>query len=135
MSEENVRLIADQFEAINARNFAAVVDAYADDVVLSLHGEIPMALGESAVGKKAVVEWFGDWFRTFDSNYRFEIEEPHDLGDRVFVAGTHHSAGRVSGVPVTLRGAWIFTLRDGKVVRCDAYTSRAEAVEAAGLSE
>jgi ketosteroid isomerase-like protein len=135
MSEENVRVVVGQFEAVNSRDFAAVMDAYADDVVLSLHGDIPTALGEGAVGKKAVGEWFGDWFQTFASDYRFEVEESRDLGDRVFIDATHHSAGRLSGVPVTLRAGWIYTLRDGKVVGCDAYPSPAEALEAAGLPE
>jgi ketosteroid isomerase-like protein len=61
-------------------HFAAVMDAYADDVVLDIHGEARGVGGEGAVGKNAVGEWFGDWFRTFDSDYRFEIDETRDWG-------------------------------------------------------
>ncbi len=135
MSLENVEIVVGVFENTNARNFAAVMDAYADDVVLGIHGEAGGVGGEGAVGKDAVGEWFGDWFRTFDSDYRFEIEETRDWGNQVLVVATHNTRGRASGVPVTLRMAWVYTVRDGKVVRCDAYADRAEALEAAGLSE
>jgi ketosteroid isomerase-like protein len=136
MSEENVAVVVGVFEAVNRRDFAAVMDAYADDIVLGFHGDVKaLAAGGGAVGKKAVGEWFGDWFSQFGSDYRFEIEEPRDLGDRVLLVATHHARGRASGVPVTLRAAWIYALRDSKVVRCDAYSTEAEALEAAGLSE
>jgi ketosteroid isomerase-like protein len=136
MSEENVAVVRGVFEAVNARDFAAVMDAYADDMVLALHGDNQALLGgEGAVGKKAVGDWFGDWFSQFDSDYRFELEETRDLGDRVFIVATHNGRGRISGVPVSLRAAWIYTLRNSKVVRCDAYSTEAEALKAAGLRE
>lgn len=135
MSEENVQVVVGLFENTNARDFEAVMDAYADDVVLAVHGAAQGIGGAGAAGRKAVGEWFGDWFSTFDRDYRFEIEETRDWGDRVFLVATHHSRGRASGVPVTQRAAWIYTLRDGKIVRCDAYADREGALEAAGLTE
>jgi ketosteroid isomerase-like protein len=135
MSQENVEIVVGVFENTNARDFGAVMDAYADDVVLALHGEVQPFAGEGAMGKKAVGEWFGDWFRTFDRDYRFAIEESRDLGDRVLVIATHHGRGRGSGVPVELQAGWIYTVRDGRISRCDMYTNPREAREAAGLSQ
>ncbi len=135
MSQENAQIVVGVFENTNARDFEAVMDAYADDVVLRFHGGSAGVGGDGAVGKKAVGEWFGDWFRTFDSDYRFEMEETRNWGDRVLVVVTHNTRGRASGVPVTLRGAWIFRLLGGKIVRFDAYADRAEALQAAGLRE
>jgi ketosteroid isomerase-like protein len=135
MSQENVAVIRDVFEAVNRRDFAAVMEAYADDMVLAVHGDVGALPGQGAVGKEAVGEWFGDWFSQWDSDYRFEIEEARDWGDRVFIAATHHGRGRASGVPVSLRAAWIYALRDSKVVRCDAYSTAAEALEDAGVQE
>jgi ketosteroid isomerase-like protein len=135
MSQENVEIVVGTFENTNARDFAAVMDAYAEDVVLAVHGVVQGLGGGGATGKQAVGEWFGDWFRTFDRDYRFEIEESRDMGDRVLIVATHHGRGRGSGVPVTLRAAWIYTVRDGKVSRCDVYRSPGEALEAAGLSD
>jgi ketosteroid isomerase-like protein len=135
MSQENVEVVVGLFENTNARDFPAAMDAYAEDVVLALHGELRFVGGEGAVGKEAVGEWFGDWFRTFDRDYRFEIEETRDWGDQVLVVATHHGRGRASGAPMTRRAAWIYTVRSGKIVRCDAYSEPEEALEAAGLSE
>jgi ketosteroid isomerase-like protein len=86
-------------------------------------------------GKEAVGEWFGDWFRQFAPDYRFEVEETRDLGDRVFLVATHHGRGRVSGAPVSDSTAYLYTVRGGKVSRVEAWDDREEALEAAGLSE
>ena len=132
MSRENVEVVVGMFENVNVRDFSAVMDAYADDAVLGLHGEVWNLGEEEVVGKEAVGSWFGDWFRTFDSDYHFEIEETRDWGDRVLIVATHHARGRTSGVQVRQRMAWIYTVLDQKVVRCDAYRDREEALEAAG---
>src|SRR5215210_789083 len=129
MSRENVEIVVKQFEDTNARDFEGVVAAWADDVVLVFHGDGPFVTGQDVLGKKAVGEWFGEWFGAFDRDYRFEIEEVQDWGERVFVDATHHGRGRTSGAPVTLQAAWVYTVRDGKIVRCDAYSARAEALE------
>ena len=34
----NVEIVLGQFEAVNARDFAAAMDAYAEDVALTAHG-------------------------------------------------------------------------------------------------
>ena len=136
MSRENVEVVVGQFEGVNTRDFAAVMDRYAEDVVLVVHGfELGVFGGGEAVGREAVGEWFGDWFRTFDSDYRFEIEEARDWGDQVFVVATHHGRGRGSGVPSTLRTAYVYTVRRGKVGRVEVWSDRDAALEAAGLSE
>lgn len=135
MSKQNVDIVVRLFEDTNARDFAAVMDAYADDVVLVLQGDVAPDGEGVVVGKKAVGDWFGDWFRAFDADYYFQIDETRDWGDQVLMVATHHGRGRASGAPVAQRAAWIYTLRDRKVVRCDAYRDRAQALEAAGLRE
>jgi ketosteroid isomerase-like protein len=135
MSQENVEIVVGTFENVNKRHFKAVMDAYDDDMVLVIHGESRAVGGPGVVGKEAVGEWFGDWFRTFERDYRFEIEEARDLGDQVLIVATHHGRGRTSGAPIHQRAGWIHTVQGGKIVRCDAYPDREAALEAAGLSE
>ena len=56
-------------------------------------------------------------------------------GDEVVVSLTAWGSGKQSGME-TVRSFWqVWTVRDGKVVRGRGYTSRAEALEAAGLRE
>jgi len=46
-----------------------------------------------------------------------------------------NATGKESGVPVELRNAHEFTIRDGMLVRFKVYGDRATALEAAGLRE
>jgi ketosteroid isomerase-like protein len=134
MSQENMEIVIGQFENVNARDFAAVMDTWAEDVSLVIHADLgPMET--TAIGKEAVGEWFGDWFRQFAPDYRFEIEETRGSGDRVFVLAAHHGRGRGSGAPVTQRTAYVYTLREGKVRRVEVWADRETALEAAGLGE
>lgn len=133
MSEENVRVVVGQFEAVNARDFAAAMDAYAEDVALMAHDELGEAVGRTATGKQAVGEWFGDWFRQFAPDYRFEIEEARGAGDRVFIVAAHRGHGRTSGAPVEGRTAYVYTVRAGKVCHVELFSNRDNAREAAGL--
>ncbi|HEU0023576.1 MAG TPA: nuclear transport factor 2 family protein [Thermoleophilaceae bacterium] len=137
MSRENVEVVLKQFTDTNARDFAAVMEAYSEDVMLVMHGEKVGVLGRSAAGKAAVGEWFGDWFRQFGRNYRFDIEETRGVGDRVFLVATHHGRGRDSGVPVEERWAYVYTVRGGKVSRVELWgdrDAREAALEALGPS-
>ena len=136
MSQENVKVAVKQFEGTNARDFAGVMDTWAEDVTLVLHGDLGQ-LSNGASGKAAVGEWFGDWFRQFGPDYRFDIEEVHDIGDRVLVFAAHHGHGRRSGVTVEQRTAYVYTLADGKVCRVEVWAEgdREAALEAVGLSE
>jgi ketosteroid isomerase-like protein len=136
MSQENVEIVVGMFEAVNSRDWAAALDVHAENMTLALHGEVEHLSGGNEIsGKQAVGEWFGDWYRQFGSDYRSEIEESRDLGDRVFLVATDRGRGRASGAPITGQLSYIYTVLDGKIVRCDVYTNRNEALEAAGLSE
>jgi ketosteroid isomerase-like protein len=69
------------------------------------------------------------------SEFRWEPEEFIDAGDAVVVTMRFHSRGRGSGVETVSRGAQVYWLKDGKVVRYRQCQNRAEALEAAGLPE
>jgi ketosteroid isomerase-like protein len=135
---DNVEVVVKQFADTNARDFGAVMAAYAEDVVLVMHGEKVGMLGRTATGKVAVGEWFGDWFRQFGRDYRFDVEETRAVGDRVLLVARHHGRGRDSGVPVEQRWAYVYTLREGKVSRVELWgdrDAREAAVAAIGLPE
>ena len=57
-----------------------------------------------------------------------------DLGERVLVLSRFEATGR-DGIEANLPMAHLWTLRDGKVVRMDAFADQQKALEAAGLSE
>ena len=135
MSQENVDVVVKQFEDTNARDFLAAMSAYSDDVTLIPHGKL--AALERVMGKAAVGEWLGDWFRQFGPDYRFDIEQALDAGDRVFIVATHHGQGRRSGVTVENRIAYVYTVHHGLISRMEIWDDedRSAALEAAGLRE
>jgi ketosteroid isomerase-like protein len=55
--------------------------------------------------------------------------------ETVLLAGSTSEQGRASGAEVEGRGAAIWTLREGKVVRLKLYQSGDEALKAVGLAE
>ena len=134
MSQENVEIVSDQFGATNEGDFARVVRYWSDDIELVVPADAFLE-GGTFEGKDVVGRWFLDWFRSFERGYRFNLEEARDLGDAVLVVAKHQGRGRASGAEVQVRMAYLYRVRDGKVARIELYLGRAEALEAAGLSE
>jgi ketosteroid isomerase-like protein len=133
MSQENVEIAVGYFEATD---LAGAIRALAEDVTFVFHGQARRLAGAGTVsGKQAAIGWLTDWFSRFAPDYRMEVEESRDWGDRVLVVTTHRAKGRASGVPISQQTTQVMALRDGKIVRQDFFASRDEALEAAGLSE
>ena len=58
-----------------------------------------------------------------------------DAGDQVVIVTTQHAVPRGSGQEMNVHVAEVWTVRDGLLAERRSFTSRAEALEAAGLSE
>jgi len=134
MSKENVDVVLDQFAATNERDFPRAMTHYAEDVELVVHPDAFLQSG-TFTGRDAVGEWFGDWFRTFEPGYHFEIEEARDLGEVVFLNASHRGHGRTSGAEVHGQTGYLYTVRDGKIARVELYANPAAALQATGLSD
>ena len=68
-------------------------------------------------------------------NYRLDVEELIDAGDRVLAVVVRHGRGRVSGAEVSDRIFHVWTFRDGMVVAFDSLRDKAEALALVGLPE
>ena len=134
MSEDNLNVIRDHFEATNERDFPRAMRHYAKDVELSVAPSGFLETG-TVKGRDAVGHWFGRWLATFEPDYRFDLEELRDLGDAVLVVAADGGRGRSSGVEVHTATAYLYRLDQGKTVHAALYRTRDEALEAAGLSE
>jgi ketosteroid isomerase-like protein len=134
VSERNVDAVRDVFAAVNERDFGRALAGHADDVVLVIReGFLNQGTFE---GHQGISEWFGDWFRAFGSDYRFEIVEARELSEGlVFLFATHGGAGRSSGVEVRGENAYLYRVEGGKITRVQLFVSEAEALEAAELPE
>jgi ketosteroid isomerase-like protein len=132
MSSEAVELVERAFEDYRTGGLEALL-RYADpEVEFHEDARFPEAgVYRGADAFRTYVEGFQESFEEF----HFEVEDWIDAGDgRVVGLTIAGGVGKDSGADVRQRSAWIFTVRDGKVVRMDAYLDRAEALRAAGVA-
>jgi ketosteroid isomerase-like protein len=130
MSQENVDSVRRGIESVDA--FWAMLDEY---VVWDLRGwPGTPGMDSVVVGRDAVIEasrrYWGAW-----KDYRLEIEEVLDAGQSVVVTFREQGRGKSSGVPVAREHTQLWTFREGRIVRWESFRTRAQALEAAGLSE
>lgn len=136
MSSQDIEVVREQFEATNRRDFERVMDLYSEDVVVVAPRLEGVANPGRFEGKDAVGDWFGDWFRAFAADYRFEIKEARHLGGGlIFLFATHGGSGRLSGAEVHGENAYLYRVRNGKVSHVGFFDTRAAALEAAELPE
>jgi ketosteroid isomerase-like protein len=130
MSEENVERVRQGIESVDV--FWAMLDEH---VVWDLRGW-PRGpdLDTVYVGRDAVIEasrrYWGTW-----ADYRVEAEELLDAGPSVVVVLHERGRGKGSGAPFDLRHPQVWTFRGDRIIRWESFQTRAEALEAAGLSE
>jgi ketosteroid isomerase-like protein len=129
MSQENVELVREIIAAVPDWNEVSALlhrDARFDQT------RIPD--GGVYEGREACGRFFERWFGTWDE-IRMTPERFIEDGDRVLALMTIEGRGKGSGVPVVIRSADLFTIRDGKIVSLVGYPDRAEALADMGLPE
>src|SRR6266576_6518774 len=131
MSQENVEIVREQFEATNRGEFGRPMADWDDEIELVAEG---LSAGTYR-GRNTVGDWFGDWFRMFGGGVRFDLREIRDAGDAVAVAADHRARGSRSGIELTETFFYEYRLRDARIVRIRFHSSWPKALEAVGLSE
>ena len=77
-------------------------------------------------------EFIAGLYEEFDEP-RADVSELLDAGGQVLVSATARGRGKLSGVETTWDTWQLWTVRNGKLVRGQGFTSREEALAAAGL--
>jgi ketosteroid isomerase-like protein len=89
--------------------------------------------GLSSSNRDEMAAAMADFRSTWDE-YEFDIEDVQALGDgRVLALFTERVRGAASGIEQVTHPGAICTLRDGKVVRFEAFIRREDVLRAAGL--
>jgi ketosteroid isomerase-like protein len=123
--KENVDVVREMLEDYLRGDYEAALPAFAHDV------EVVTAL-ERFHGPAGVVEEAKRWEEMW-SDYRFEVENLVDSGDKVVLLYHQVGKGKGSGVEVKERAGWVYTLREGKIARVEMFQDRASALRAAGV--
>jgi ketosteroid isomerase-like protein len=139
MSEENVALVRRVFEAVN-RWGVHPSGKHNPEIPPLLHPEIEFhtyaGVPEPGVyrGREAVIDYHERVFGQFES-VRIELEELLPAGDAVVIISRQHTVPRGSEAEIVQEVVEVWTIRDGMFAERKPFSTRAEALEAAGLSE
>ena len=98
--------------------------------------EAPATPGAATVsGPEGMRRYLAGWRRNW-AEWSWEPQEFMDLPpDRVLVVARLWLRGLRGGVAVERHWAYVFTLRDGKLIRQDGFDDKDAALEAVGLRE
>lgn len=136
MSQANVEIVRQLYEAVSRRDTATVLAFYDPDVEWHTSQSPLGELTGGAVyrGHEGIRRAFREYYEAWE-NIEENYEELIDAGDRVVSVVTSRARGRTSGVGVERRHHGVWMIRDGKVVRVAWFSTREEALEVVGLSE
>ena len=134
MAGTNIELVKSAFDAWNQGEIGAFTDHMSEDVAwLEVSGR-PEGPATERLGRDRLRKGLESLFDAWES-YRVEIERMDNVGDRVVVVVREFGRGRASGVEVDGRWGYLITVRDGEIVRVEAYREARRALELAGLGE
>jgi ketosteroid isomerase-like protein len=133
MSQENVEWVRESYAAWGRGDMAAV-EALSQNRLASNFEMYPLYLDQAYTGVEGIRSMWANAGESWE-DYRSETDEVIDLGDHVLVVGRVLARGPGSGVPVDQPVAMLWTFEGTKAVRARSFRSKAEALEAVGLSE
>ena len=131
MPEGNADIVRRGYEALNGGGIEAALDFFDPDVVIDFPPEISPE-PQTLRGHDAIRRWF-EALAEIMEGVRIEPEELIEAGDQVVAPVRLIGTGRGSGIEGVQRVTQVWTLRDGRAVRMDAYAEKSSALEAVGL--
>ena len=132
MSQENVEIVRQGFEAWERGDFGAHLRLIHEKVVCCRVA--PLIDPKTYHGLEGYLEFASVWMEPYE-DLQFRPTEYVDAGDQVVVEVPQE--GHLVGSDQLMKGTFWFliTVHDGKAIRFEIYGDRAQALEAAGLSE
>ena len=127
-----MEIVRRHLDAYRSGDYRAALHAYHPDVICDTTTARPE--GRVYRGREGVTEAIRVWAGTWD-DWKWEIDELIDAGDRVLTVARESGRGKGSGVNVVQETFWVYALRDGQIVHAQVFVDRAEALKAAGLEE
>lgn len=133
MSQENAEIARRGYEAFNRGDLDGMVADFAPNIEYVTTGQVP-GVDAAYRGPEGLTEFLGWMWGEFEEP-RIEVHELTEAGNHVLAEVTLRRRGKQSGVETNWNVWHMWTLRDGQIARGQAFTSRDDALEAAGLSE
>jgi len=138
MSQENVEIVRRMYEAFNAGDHETSLSLMSPDIEYHELAGMPGAGQGVGVyrGKEELAQWFGEFLGEWEDGFQSVPGEMTVLDDgQVLMVETWRGRGASSGVDVERTAVALYTIAEGQVTRLRYFSTKAEALEAAGLSE
>ena len=124
MSQQNVEIVRASIEALNRRDPEAALKDAAPELEFDFSRSVGPNRGVYALAE--VGRLFERFLEPWDSVH-WEAAEFRAAGDRVLTQMTTHHRGR-DGIETQARATWVWTIRQGTIVRIAYYEEREEAL-------
>ena len=133
MSEENVEIVRESFDAIGRGDLDTLLKLYDSDIEFEPLTGTRVETGGYR-GHQGVRQYFQEADEVWDE-VRPVAGEITTTGDEVVVFGHCSIRGKASEIETDSPCSWVITVREGKITRHRVYQTNSEALEAAGLRE
>jgi ketosteroid isomerase-like protein len=131
VSQENVEIVRAAIDAHNRGD----IDATFKDAAPDFEYDQTRALGiDRGVFNLEEFQGLLSTFTDIWESFTIGADELIDAGEAVVMPFANVARGR-DGIEVEARGFWVWTIREGLIVRLCLYQERHEALAAVGLSE
>lgn len=131
VGEENIELVRRVFDAFRDRDVEAVIEVVDPEVEFYAPTASIAGHAEPYRGHEGMRKYFEDVARIWDV-LEVTPHEFREVDDQVIALGRVYGRG-VDGLLVDSPTGWICRFSNGKIVEGRVYTSRQEALDAAGL--
>ena len=125
----NVDVVQKTYEAVGHGDIPAVLDLLTDNVEWTFQGPSAIPFAGTRRGREKVAQFFS----LVGQNLEFEQFEPCEFvvqGDTVAVLGYERSLIKPTGRTLEQEWAHVYTLRDGKIAKFQAFEDTAALVAA-----
>ena len=129
MSQENVEIVRSGYE-----HFAATGKTRAHPDLVWDVSNLGWPDQQVYSGCEGADQFMAEWRAAWD-DWEMEPAEFLDAGERVVVIVNQRGRSKATGIPVEMRFAQVWTLRNGQGIKMELYASVEEALDAAGLLE
>lgn len=131
MSRENVEIVRGLTDYFNEHGAPGPMEAFDPEVTFTTRGDVGSP--QTFAGHGGLMDALGNFHEVWE-RIEAQLIELIDASE-IVVAVIRFVIRSRRGVDLDFEEGWVYWLRGGKVVRIEQHASKAQALEAAGLSE